>query len=129
MTKIINSVFILHKAINLEIGYKLTSDEFKCKCDYYTCNKIIYSQRLIDSWNLVRGRFGKPLKINSGHRCDRHNEDVGGVDNSKHTQGEAIDISKGNFNDVEVGKLRNLLNEHFDKVIEYPSFFHAHNED
>jgi len=36
---------------------------------------------------------GVPLKVNSGYRCIAHNFDVGGKSLSRHTVGQAIDIS------------------------------------
>ena len=45
-------------------------------------------------WKLgepLREVFG-PIRINSGFRCPRVNEGVGGVGNSKHLSGEAMDI-------------------------------------
>jgi hypothetical protein len=45
-------------------------------------------------WKLgepLREVFG-PIRVNSGFRCPRVNEGVGGVGNSKHLSGEAMDI-------------------------------------
>ena len=45
-------------------------------------------------WKLgepLREVFG-PIRVNSGFRCPRVNEGVGGVGNSKHPSGEAMDI-------------------------------------
>lgn len=42
--------------------------------------------------NGLRERFGAPIYINSGYRCPAVNRAVGGVDNSYHLQGRAVDI-------------------------------------
>lgn len=45
-------------------------------------------------WKLgepLREMFG-PIRVNSGFRCPRVNEGVGGVGNSRHLSGEAMDI-------------------------------------
>ena len=41
----------------------------------------------------ARGMAGVPFKINSGYRTTKRNEDVGGVADSAHTKGLAVDIS------------------------------------
>ena len=49
-------------------------------------------QRLIDVLQLIRDILNKPIYINSGYRCDKHNKEVGGSSNSQHTKGKAADI-------------------------------------
>lgn len=45
-------------------------------------------QRLND----IREGYGKPIVISSGYRCDELNEKVGGVKDSKHRLGLAVDL-------------------------------------
>jgi len=40
----------------------------------------------------ARGIAGVPFKITSGYRTRRHNQDVGGVEDSAHRNGYAVDI-------------------------------------
>lgn len=40
----------------------------------------------------VREHFGSPAIVTSGTRCQKHNKEVGGVSNSRHLQGKAIDM-------------------------------------
>lgn len=47
----------------------------------------------------VRERWGKPLRVTSGFRCDELNTAVGGVKKSHHTSGCAADIVAGNPKD------------------------------
>lgn len=120
--------FLLHKAINIELAHKLHASEFRCKCDRVTCSILVMSPRLKDSWNVSRSQFGKPLKVNSGHRCGPHNEEVGGrVGTSKHLTGDAIDISHDEYQNNEKQRLKLILENNFDVVIEYPTFYHCHN--
>lgn len=121
------TVFLLHKAVDIDLAYKLKSGEFKCQCNRVTCNTILFSPRLKDSWNVSRAEFGKSLKVNSGHRCQLHNEEVGGVEDSQHTKGEAIDISHKELESNDRSFLRMILEKNFDVVLEYPTFFHCHN--
>lgn len=120
-------VFLLDKDINISLAYKLHSNEFKCKCSRVTCNQILFSPNLKTSWNSSRTEFDSPLVVNSGHRCLEHNKEVGGVLNSKHTKGEALDISHSTLSDLEKIRLKKILEKWFDVVIEYPTFYHCHN--
>lgn len=43
--------------------------------------------------DLLRERYGKPIRITSGYRTESHNAAVGGVSNSSHLQGLAVDIA------------------------------------
>ena len=65
------------------------ASEFACKC----CgeNKIV--QDVIDMAQIIRDELGVPVRVNSGYRCTKHNKNVGGVKNSKHTLGHAADLS------------------------------------
>lgn len=40
----------------------------------------------------LRNWWGKPIKIGSGYRCDILNKVVGGVRNSQHKKGQAVDL-------------------------------------
>ena len=40
----------------------------------------------------VREHFGKAMPVSSGLRCTRHNANVGGVSNSRHLSGKAMDF-------------------------------------
>lgn len=48
----------------------------------YTLNRL----------NTIREQYGKPIYINSGYRCDALNVLVGGVKDSKHRLGLAVDL-------------------------------------
>ena len=47
----------------------------------------------------VRERWGKPLRVTSGFRCEKLNSAVGGVKKSHHTLGCAADIVAGTAKD------------------------------
>lgn len=70
----------------------------------------------------LRDAWGKPLHINSGYRCRKLNEAVGGVPTSQHVKGEAADIAAEN--PVELARLAARLNLPFDQMILYPTFVH-----
>ena len=78
--------------------------EFKCQCGGKYCNgyPVPFSYDLAANLQNVRDHFGKPLHITSPLRCVKHNADVGGVKNSKHTKGWACDfwISGVSYDDL-----------------------------
>lgn len=45
----------------------------------------------MDTLQLLRTQWGKPIIINSGHRCAYHNREVGGVADSQHYTHIAFD--------------------------------------
>lgn len=68
------------------------SSEFRCKCG---CGNGDYmmAPELVQGLEELREMIGQPIIVTSAFRCERHNEAVGGVDNSYHTQGLACDIA------------------------------------
>lgn len=77
----------------------------------------------------AREAFGGPIAVNSGYRCPRHNDDVGGVPNSQHMRGEAADIRPAGAQVSgskiqELGKTIERLGK-FDQLIYYPTFVHV----
>lgn len=68
-------------------------DEFKCKCGKY-CDGFPAEpeKKLVTVADRVREHFGKSAIVSSGVRCQRHNANVGGVSNSRHLYGKAMDF-------------------------------------
>lgn len=64
-------------------------NEFACRCE---CGNDKVSQELVSKLEMTRLMYGKPMKITSGIRCEKHNKDVGGLENSSHIHGLAADI-------------------------------------
>lgn len=63
---------------------------------------IINMTSLIDEvLDPIREKWGKPIYVNSGYRCEALNKAVGGVSTSQHCRGEASDITAGS---VELNK-------------------------
>lgn len=58
--------------------------------------EIAKLQKLIEAvLDPLREWYGKPIRVNSGFRCEALNEAVGGSDTSQHRLGEAADITVG----------------------------------
>lgn len=66
---------------------RLGLDNFAC--DWTVYRNIYYLAFYLDS---VRSRLGEPIVITSGYRSPTLNKAVGGVNNSKHLLGIAVDI-------------------------------------
>lgn len=80
--------------------------------------------------SLIAHAYGATIRVTSGYRCKRLNQAVGGVKNSLHMQGRAVDFV---VSDIEVKhKLHEALTEEaclrllgICELIEYPSFIHV----
>jgi hypothetical protein len=123
---------VLHiglKISNKNIGEKImkhfTEKEFRCKC----CGSVGSPQTAANIKALVnvvldptREKLGKPIVVNSGYRCQKHNLEVGGVKNSQHMVGEAADITC-----ADVPRLKQIIVENgkFDQLIDYGTFLHV----
>jgi len=80
--------------------------EYECPC----CHRIPYQLErdgivmpyniLFESFELIREKWGKPIKISSGYRCPRYNKKVGGVPLSVHLFGLALDLDLPTIEEV-----------------------------
>lgn len=71
-----------------------TKDEFRCRCGGRYCNGFYNEpvQTLVKAADQVREHFGKSVNLTSGLRCPTHNANEGGVSNSRHLFGKAMDF-------------------------------------
>lgn len=76
---------------------------------YY--NLVVLVENLLDP---IRERFAVPMIITSGYRCERLNKLVGGVDNSQHMKGEAVDFCFAGFSKKEMAAAFFEIAEEFD---------------
>lgn len=76
-----------------EIKY-WSRDEFRCQCGGKYCNGFPAEpdEKLVRLAENVRGYFGRPGHRSSGLRCSQWNAIQGGVSNSKHMFGKALDF-------------------------------------
>jgi len=71
-----------------QISDHFHGDEFACPC----CGVIQVNEFLLEGLEALREKIGEPIKILSGYRCEKHNEETGGEKNSFHCQGKAADV-------------------------------------
>lgn len=69
-------------------------EEFRCKCGGKFCGGFPAEpeEGLVRLAERVREHFGNPITVSSGVRCPTHNANVGGVANSRHLSGKAMDF-------------------------------------
>lgn len=72
----------------------LTSREMACKCSNDFCRVTLIHPSLIKAYEKFRKLVRVPLIINSGYRCQAHNQEIQGKPQSKHLAGMAVDISR-----------------------------------
>ena len=71
-----------------------TREEFRCRCGGRYCSGFPAEMRreVVQVCDRARKHFGRPGHVVSGLRCPRHNASQGGVENSQHIFGEAVDL-------------------------------------
>lgn len=88
---------------------------------------VLKLQKLIEAvLDPLREWYGKPIRVNSGFRCEALNEAVRGSDTSQHRLGEAADITVGSKTENE--KLFNYIKDNlpFDQLINESNFSWVH---
>lgn len=66
----------------------------------------------------LREWYGKPIRVNSGYRCEALNKAVGGSKSSQHLLGQAVDIDAGSVEENK--KLFDYIKDNleFDQLID-----------
>ena len=98
--------------------------ELACRCcgqlpPFARENEKALIENVLDD---AREQYGRPVYVNSGYRCEKHNQEVGGVRGSQHLKGEAADV----YCDDNAQLARILVQQNrFDQLILYPTFLHV----
>lgn len=88
---------------------------------------VLKLQKLIEAvLDPLREWYGKPIKVNSGYRCEALNKAIGGAKSSQHMLGEAADITVGSKEKNE--ELFNYIKDNleFDQLINESDFSWVH---
>lgn len=65
--------------------------ELRCPCCRVGADKM--SPNMLQMAEEIRAENGnRPMNVSSAYRCAKHNADVGGVANSHHLYGQAMDV-------------------------------------
>jgi len=82
------------KSESIQLSKHFNSSEFRCglgrPCN---CTETIINPKLVDLLQDIRDHFGRPLTITSAYRCPDYNRSAGGATGSRHTKGDAADIT------------------------------------
>ena len=85
-------------------------------------------EQLVDNiLDPLREAYGKPIKVNSGYRCEALNVAVGGSKTSQHKYGLAADITTGSrLENKKLFILTKQLNLPFDQLIDEKAYSWIH---
>lgn len=86
-----------------KLSANFKASEFACH-GKGCCSTVKIDEKLVEYIQKIRDHFGKPVTINSGYRCSKHNKSVGGASGSRHTKGQAADIVVKDTAPAEVAK-------------------------
>jgi len=85
---------------NIKIAEHFWLYEFQCP----DCRCVKIDVRILEYLEILREMVARPIYITSGYRCPDYNLKVGGVKNSYHLTGKAVDISTEKFNKVKISQ-------------------------
>ena len=98
--------------------------ELACPC----CGKNLYKDECLIELIAIRELAHFPFVINSAYRCEKHNKEVGGVKNSAHCGGYAVDIKIHNSTELFkiLSSIFSLAKQNNPRILYYPkkSFIH-----
>lgn len=72
-----------------DLSKYFSRNEFACKDG---CKKDDIDFAVVYDLTDIREAFGRPIKVTSGCRCEKHNAIEGGKPDSSHLTGKAVDI-------------------------------------
>ena len=102
--------------------------EFRCRCGECEMGLVNMDERVIQKLDLARSIAKTPFSVRSAVRCPAHNIAVGGVENSAHLAGNAVDIackdSSKRFLIIEA-----LIRVGFNRIGVYDTFIHVDNDE
>ena len=115
------TVIAYKKGLDQELSSHFSSVEFDCNCHYPECNVTYIDEQLVAKLEDKRIQWNKPIHLNCGFRCTRHNEDVKGKIGSMHLVGKAADIVVEGMTPDQVADAC----ETFDGLGRYDTFTHV----
>ena len=89
---------MLNEINNIIIAPHFNLSEFACPC----CHRVMLHPRLLAKLLTLRDVLERPIYITSGYRCFEYNRKAGGVANSYHLIGLAVDIKVKDINLIEL---------------------------
>ena len=103
--------------------------EFQCQCKNSDCKEQKISIELIDRLTDIREYTKSPMRINSGFRCTKHQEEIRNsgtstvvAKKSTHETGDAADIS---VSSLTTAALIPIAEKHFKSIGTATNFIHV----
>jgi uncharacterized protein YcbK (DUF882 family) len=106
-------------------GRYFSERELGCPCG---CGQNGVTEQLVTALDDLRELAGEPIHINDAFRCKHHNEEVGGVPNSEHPNGQAADIRIQGKTPIEMYELAQQIpafNEGGIGLYDHGNFIHV----
>lgn len=90
-----------------DLSKNFSRSEFAC---HDGCGFDLPVPELVARLQALRSLVGRPIYINSGCRCKKHNAAVGGVPDSQHLFGRAADVvlTQGGMDSIELAYLLSM---------------------
>lgn len=89
-------------------------------------NLRVLSQRVLQP---IRSFLSRPVSVNSGYRCPKLNEAVGGVSDSRHKSGKAADIKVEGLAAEDLAWMIRQTDLPFEDVVVYDTHVHIEMSD
>lgn len=127
--------FVWEKGSHFSLSPHFNSKEFECPCLFSSCTAQLINKQLITNIEQCRIEVGKSLRITSGYRCEKYQQELKlrGYETSnnisQHQLGNAIDVQPGGT--VAIGfpsgmvELKRALEKRFKAIGEGKTFFHV----
>lgn len=80
------------KGKEIKLSDEFDSTDFDCQCNRSSCTVTLVAPELVEGLDKLALIY-PILTINRGYSCPEHNQIVGGVKNSYHILGKAVDIT------------------------------------
>lgn len=116
-------VRVFNRGADIQLSKNFHLSEFECRCG---CRTTKISGKHIQQLQKFRDKIGKPIQVNSGYRCEKHNKAVGGATDSQHLTGNASDIGVKDLSPSEVYAEADKM---FNGVGKYVGFTHVDSRD
>ncbi len=98
-----------------------TQEEMICPCCSVAKMNMLFMMKL----QTLRDVLCFPLILNSAFRCEKHNSEINGAPESRHLQGQAVDITLRNLSPAQKSLLISNALTIFDGVGLCKTFIHV----
>lgn len=71
-----NGYYIWQKGESVPLSAHFTTDEFACPCTHVECQEQRIAQNFVVKVQKVRDGYARPVRIDSGYRCQWHQADL-----------------------------------------------------